>query len=125
MASDAIIRIEDQLLVSLSGDTDDQTLADIQERLSREVERTSAKGVLIDVAGTTILDSFLARMLAKTVYLVRLMGAEAVVVGVQPAVAITLIELGLDFDGVPTALNAGLGIRKLKQLREQGELLAD
>lgn len=112
-----LIRIGDTLLVALQGDMDDATVIRVEERLTREVARTGAKGMLIDVSALDIVDSFIARVLARIVMMIRLLGAEAAVVGIQPAVAITLVELGVPMGHLDTALNAEQGLALLTRLR--------
>jgi rsbT antagonist protein RsbS len=115
-----IMRIGDTLLVSLHGDLDDTKVVGIEGQLTNEVARTGAKGTLIDVSGLAVVDSFIARVIARMVGMVRLLGSEAAVVGIQPAVAITLIELGVPMGHLDTALNAEQGIALLRRLRENG-----
>ena len=91
-----VMQIKDTLLVTLQGDLDDATVIRIEDQLTREVSRTKATGMLVDVSALAIVDSFIARVLARLVGMIRLLGAEAAVVGIQPAVAITLVELGPD-----------------------------
>ena len=112
-----IIRVGDNLLVSMQGDLDDASVLRLEDQLTREVVRTRARGALIDVSGLVVVDSFIARVIARIVSMVRLLGAEAVVVGIQPAVAITLVELGVDLQRVHTALNAGKGMALLHRLQ--------
>jgi rsbT antagonist protein RsbS len=112
-----IMRIGDTLLVSLQGDLDDATVIAVEEQLTREVARTRAKGTLIDVSGLTVVDSFIARVIARVVAMIRLLGSEACVVGIQPAVAITLVELGVPMGHLDTALNAEQGMALLRRLR--------
>jgi rsbT antagonist protein RsbS len=112
-----ILRIGDTLLVTLQGDLDDATVIAIEEQLTREVARTAAKGTLIDVSGLTVVDSFIARVIARVVAMIRLLGSEACVVGIQPAVAITLVELGVPMGHLDTALNAEQGMVLLRRLR--------
>lgn len=108
MSDDAVplLQIRDTLLVTLQGDRDDATVINIEDRLTREVARTKATGMLIDVSSLEIVDSFIARVLARLVGMIRLLGAQAAVVGIQPAVAITLVELGVPMGHLDTALNA-------------------
>lgn len=113
-----ILRIEDTLLVALQGDLDDSAVVRIEEQLTREVARTRAGGVLIDVSGLTVVDSFIARVLARVVAMIRLLGAQAAVVGISPAVAITLVELGVPMGHLDTALNAEQGLALLRRLRQ-------
>ncbi|MFE6282676.1 STAS domain-containing protein [Streptomyces sp. NPDC057877] len=111
------MRIGDTLLVALQGDLDDTTVVQIEEQLTREVARTGASGMLIDVSRLSLVDSFIARVLARIVAMVRLLGAQAAIVGIQPAVAITLVELGVPMGHLDTALNAEQGLALLERLR--------
>ncbi|WP_181786169.1 STAS domain-containing protein [Streptomyces phytophilus] len=115
-----VMQIGDTLLVSLQGDLDDITVVRIEEHLTREVARTGAGGMLIDVSGLSVVDTFIARVLARMVAMVRLLGAEVAVVGIQPAVAITLVELGVPMGDLDTALNAEKGLALLARLRRDG-----
>ena len=112
-----IMRIGDTLLIALHGDLDDSAVVRIEDRLAQEVARVSARGVLIDVSGLTVVDSFIARVLARVVSMIRLLGAQAAVVGISPAVAITLVELGVPMGHLDTALNAEQGMAMLRRLR--------
>jgi rsbT antagonist protein RsbS len=112
-----ILRIGDTLLVSLQGDLDDTTVIRIEDRLTREVARTGATGTLIDVSGLSVVDSFVARVIARIVGMIRLLGSQAAVVGIQPAVAITLVEMGVPLGHLDTALNAEQGMALLRRLR--------
>lgn len=115
-----IMQIGDTLLLSLQGDLDDTTVLAIEAQLTTEVSRTQAKGTLIDVSGLTMVDSFIARAITRMVGMIRLLGAEAAVVGIQPAVAITLVELGVPMGHLDTALNAEQGMALLRRLRGHG-----
>ncbi|WBB61936.1 STAS domain-containing protein [Streptomyces sp. WMMC500] len=119
------MRIGDTLLVSLHGDLDDDTVVGIEEHLTREVARTGAGGMLIDVSGLSVVDTFIARVLTRMVSMVRLLGAEVAIVGIQPAVAITLVDLGVPMGGLDTALNAEKGLALLARLRRHGSRRAD
>ena len=112
-----IIRLGRNLLVSLQGDLDDASVLRLEDQITREIVRTRAKGTLIDVGGLAVVDSFIARVIARIASMVRLLGSEAVVVGIQPAVAITLVELGVSMEHVHTALNAGRGMELLTLLQ--------
>ncbi|MGP4047675.1 STAS domain-containing protein [Streptomyces sp. 2A115] len=112
-----VMKIGDTLLVALHGDLDDTTVIQIEDQLTREVARTGASGMLIDVSRLSVVDSFIARVLARIVAMVRLLGAQAAVVGIQPAVAITLVELGVPMGHLDTALNAEQGLALLERLR--------
>jgi len=108
-----IQRIGHVLLVSVQVDLHDQLAIALQEDLAQAIERTGAKGVLIDISGLEVVDSFIGRMVATISSVGRLMDADTVVVGMQPAVAITLVELGLSLPGVATALDIDKGMEML------------
>ncbi|MEO3828058.1 STAS domain-containing protein [Actinomadura sp. B10D3] len=108
-----ILKIGDVLLVSIQTDLQDQTVMALQEDLAERVSRTGARGVVIDITAVEIVDSFIGRMFATIASMSRLMDAETVVVGMRPAVAITLVELGLSLGGVRTALDLEEGMRQL------------
>ncbi|MFI6466204.1 STAS domain-containing protein [Streptomyces sp. NPDC050538] len=112
-----VMRIGDTLLVALQGDLDDTTVMAIEDQLTREIADTAASGMLIDVSRLSVVDTFIARVLARIVAMVRLLGAQAAVVGIQPAVAITLVELGVPMGHLDTALNAEQGLALLERLR--------
>jgi rsbT antagonist protein RsbS len=112
-----IVQLGSSLLVSLQGDLDDNAVLRLETEITSAVARTGATGVLIDVGGLAVVDSFIARIIARIAAMIRLFGAEAVVVGIQPAVAITLVELGVDMQQVHTALNAAEGMALLQRLR--------
>jgi rsbT antagonist protein RsbS len=111
------MRIKDTLLVALQGDLDDAAVIRIEEKLTHEVARTHVTGLLIDVSALDVVDSFIARVLARVAGMIRLLGAEAAIVGIQPAVAITLVELGVPMGHLDTALNAEQGLALLDRLR--------
>jgi rsbT antagonist protein RsbS len=113
-----IVKLGSNLLISLQGDLDDATVLRLEDQITRELVRTQARGMLIDVCGLAVVDSFIARVLARITSMVKLLGAEAVVVGIQPAVAITLVELGVNMKHVHTALNPGRGMALLTRLQE-------
>jgi rsbT antagonist protein RsbS len=115
-----IMRIGDTLLVTLQGDLDDTTVIRIEEEVTRVVAQSRASGTLIDVSGLAVVDSFVARVIARVVAMIRLLGSEAAVVGIQPAVAITLVELGVPLGHLDTALNAEQGMALLRRLRADG-----
>lgn len=108
-----ILRIGNVLLVSVQVDLHDQLAVALQEDLAQAIERTGAKGVLIDISALEVVDSFIGRMVATISSMGRLMDARTVVVGMQPAVAITLVELGLSLPGVATALDIDRGLALL------------
>ncbi len=108
-----ILKIGQTLFVSIQIDLQDQSVVQLQEDLADELVATRATGVIIDITAVEIVDSFIGRMLATIGSISRLFDAETVLVGMRPAVAITLVELGLSLDGVRTALNADQGLRML------------
>jgi rsbT antagonist protein RsbS len=111
-----VLRIGDTLVVTVLEDLHDRDALTLQTDLLGQLERTGATGVLLDVSVVEIVDSFLGRLLNDIAVGVRLLGAQMVVVGIQPAVAITLVELGLELRGVRTAVNADRGILLLRRL---------
>ena len=108
-----ILKIGDVLLVSIQIDLQDQSVLALQEDLAERIVATGAHGVIIDITAVDIVDSFIGRMFATIAAMSRLMDAETVVVGMRPAVAITLVELGLSLGGVRTALDLEEGMRLL------------
>jgi rsbT antagonist protein RsbS len=100
-----VLKIGDVLLVSIQVDMDDQTVLALQDTLTERIVATGAHGVIIDITALDIVDSFIGRMLSTIASVSRVLDAETVVVGMRPAVAITLVELGLSLNGVRTALN--------------------
>jgi rsbT antagonist protein RsbS len=110
----AILRMGRTLLVTIQVDLHDSTALQLQDDLTAAVVKTRANGVLIDISALEIVDSFIGRMLANLTVMARLLGAETVVVGMRPAVAITLVELGLELGGVRTALDVERGMTLLE-----------
>jgi len=108
-----ILKIGHTLFVSIQVDLQDDTVMLLQEDLADELAATRAHGVLIDITAVEIVDSFIGRMLSMIGSVSRLFDAETVIVGMRPAVAITLTELGLSLSGVRTALNAEKGLELL------------
>jgi rsbT antagonist protein RsbS len=108
-----ILKIGSTLLVSIQVDLQDQSVQQLQEDVAERIAATGAKGVIIDITAVEIVDSFIGRMLAMMGSISRLFDAETVLVGMRPAVAITLTELGLSLRGVRTALNAEKGLKLL------------
>ncbi|MFC1414296.1 STAS domain-containing protein [Streptacidiphilus sp. N1-12] len=113
-----ILQIGDVLLVSIQTDLDDQAVLYLQDDLAARVVDSEAHGVVIDITAVEIVDSFVGRMLATIASISRMLDAETVVVGMRPAVAITLVELGLSLGGVRTALTLEKGLRLLERARE-------
>lgn len=111
-----IIKIRDYLIVSIQVDMHDKMAVQLQSQILHEIERTGAKGVLIDISVLEMVDSFIGRMLSGMASMASIMDAAVVIVGMQPAVAITLVELGLEMPGVNTALNMERGIELLEKM---------
>lgn len=109
-----ILKVGRVLIVPIQFDMDDQTVMRLQESILSELERTGARGVLIDISLLEMVDSFIGRVLSDIAAMARIMDARTVVVGMQPAVAITLVELGLELKGVDTVLNVEEGIKLLR-----------
>ena len=114
-----ILQMGKFLLVTIQVDMRDQTALALQDDLAAAIESTGATGVLIDISALEIVDSFIGRMLASISGIARVLDATTVVVGMQPAVAITLVELGLSLDGVETALNVERGMQKLSKAKRE------
>jgi rsbT antagonist protein RsbS len=109
-----VLTLGDILLVSIQVDLEDQLALRLQEDLSDRIVSTGAHGVVIDISALDIVDSFIGRMLSTIASISRVLDAETVVVGMRPAVAITLVELGLSLKGVRTALTVEHGLRLLR-----------
>ena len=109
-----ILRIGEFLLVTIQVDMHDQMALALQDDLTSKIEKTGAKGVLLDISALDMVDSFIGRMISNISALARILSASTVVVGMQPAVAITLVELGLNLPGVLTALDAERGMALLR-----------
>jgi rsbT antagonist protein RsbS len=103
------------LLVTIQVDMQDQLALRLQDDLTRAIEKKGAKGVLIDISALEMVDSFIGRMIADISAMARILSAKTVLVGMQPAVAITLVELGLSLPGVATALNVERGMELLRE----------
>ena len=111
-----ILRIGKLLLVSIQIDMHDEVALRLQDDLTSAITRHNAKGVLIDISAVEMVDSFIARVIANLSSMSRILDATTVVVGMQPAVAITLVELGVSMEGVKTALNVERGMEMLQKL---------
>lgn len=114
-----ILKLRNCLLVSIQWELDDQTALQFQEDLLKKIHVTSARGVVIDITSIDFIDSFIAKVLGDVISMSKLMGAKVVITGIQPAVAITLIELGIRLEDVLTAIDLDRGLEKLEQ--ELGE----
>lgn len=116
-----ILKIEDVLIVSIQNELHDQMAEILQRDIVTELARTNARGVLIDVTALDIVDSFLGRLIGDTAGMVRIMGARTALAGLQPAVAITLVELGIELAGIHTTLNIEKGLEWLRASALSGE----
>ena len=117
-----ILRMGRYLLVTIQVDMHDQLAMQLQDDLTTRIVAVKARGVLIDISSLEIVDSFIGRMISNIAGMARVLDAETVVVGMQPAVAITLVELGLSLEGVRTALNVDKGMVLLqKSLAQESE----
>lgn len=117
-----ILKMGEFLLVTIQVDMHDRLALSLQDDLTRMISQTEARGVLIDISSLDIVDSFIGRMLANIASMSRVLDAETVVVGMQPAVAITLVELGLSLTGVRTALNVDAGMELLRSGLERDNI---
>ena len=120
-----ILRVGDFLIVTIQGDLHDQLALTLQDDLSARIVKHSARGVLLDISALDMVDSFIARMLSDISGISKVLDAQTVVVGMQPAVAITLVELGLTLTGVKTALNAERGMAMLQSAENLQEGVTD
>ena len=116
-----ILKMGDYLLVTIQVDMHDRLAMTLQDDLTEGIAKTRARGVLIDISSLEIVDSFIGRMLGNIAAMSRVLDAETVVVGMRPAVAITLVELGLSLPGVRTALNVEQGMSLLHAARKEQE----
>ncbi len=115
-----ILKMGRFLLVTVQVDMHDRLAMTLQDDLTQRIVQTGAQGVLIDISALEVVDSFIGRMLGNTASMSRILDAETVVVGMRPAVAITLVELGLSLTGVRTALNVEAGMSLLQAARGNG-----
>lgn len=114
-----ILRLRDCLLVTVQVDMHDELAMTLQDDLTNKIVATKARGVLIDISALEMVDSFIGRMLGNIAAMSRILDAQTVVVGMQPAVAITLVELGLSLPGIRTALNVDAGLALLRRVLDQ------
>ncbi len=115
-----ILKLGDCLLVTVQVDMHDQLALALQEDLTQRIVSSRSRGVLIDISGLEMVDSFIGRMLGNIAAMSRVLDARTVVVGMQPAVAITLVELGLSLPGIRTALNVDAGLALLRETLQAG-----
>lgn len=120
-----ILKIGDCLLVSIQVDMHDRLAMALQDDLTNKIVTTRARGVMIDISALEIVDSFIGRMLNNIAGMSRVLDAVTVVVGMRPAVAITLVELGLTLSGVKTALDVDRGLALIRQMIDDSEDVRD
>ena len=111
-----ILKLEEVLLVSIQVDMHDQLALTLQDDLTQKIVATRARAVLIDISALEMVDSFMGRMLGNIASMSRILDAQTVVVGMRPAVAITLVELGLSLPGIRTALNVDAGLAVMREV---------
>ena len=116
-----ILKMGDCLLVTIQVDMHDQLAVSLQEDLTAQIAKHAARGVLIDISSLEIVDSFIGRMLANIAAMSRVLDAQTVLTGMQPAVAITLVELGMTLPGIRTALNVERGMELLRGYIQQDD----
>lgn len=116
-----ILQVGEFLLVSIQVDLHDSLAMRLQDDLTARLVKVRAKGVLIDISALEIVDSFIGRIMGNMASLISMLGAHSVVVGMQPAVAMTIIELGMSLSNVRTALNVDQGVALLRTLADPGE----
>ena len=116
-----ILKMGDCLLVTIQVDMHDRLAVALQDDLTQRISSARARGVLIDISALDVVDSFIGRMLGNIAAMARILDADTVVTGMRPAVAITLVELGLSLTGVRTALNVERGMELLEIAREARE----
>jgi rsbT antagonist protein RsbS len=111
----SIIKIRDVFMVTMPADPDDATISALQKRVLTAMERSPAKGVVLDISAVESLDSFFARTIAETTQMVRLMGGQTILTGMRPSVAITITQLGLTSGKTRTALNIERAVDLLRE----------
>jgi rsbT antagonist protein RsbS len=116
-----ILRMGEFLLVTLQVDMHDQLALRLQDDLTNAIQAKGSKGVLIDISALEMVDSFMGRMISDVSGMARILDARTVLVGMQPAVAITLVELGMTLPGIDTALNVERGMQLLKRVLSDGD----
>jgi rsbT antagonist protein RsbS len=117
----SILRMGQVLIVTIQMDMHDQVAVNLQDDLTAKIVETGARGVLIDISSLEVVDSFIGRILGNIATMSRVLDAQTVVVGMQPAVAITLVELGMSLPGIRTALNIEKGMALLRASLEEDE----
>ena len=120
-----ILKLEGYLLVSIQVDMHDQLALTLQDDLTQKIVATRARAVLIDISALEMVDSFMGRMLGNIASMSRILDAHTVVVGMRPAVAITLVELGLSLPGIRTAMNVDAGLVLMRKVLGRPDEPAD
>ena len=110
-----VLRVGDILVVSIQVDLHDHLAEALQEDIGQAIDKHNAEGVLIDISGLDVVDSFIGATLGRMAQMAGLLGARMVIAGMRPAVAITLVELGVDLPGIETAMNVDRGLALLRQ----------
>lgn len=118
-----IINLYKNLIVPILGAIADSAMSQLQDDVTRRIEVDGARGLCIDVSGVALMDSFITRNIRDLALTARLMGVNTVVSGLQPAVAVTLVEMGLEFHGFETALNLERALEYLARLQEEEALM--
>ncbi|MGI4814273.1 MAG: STAS domain-containing protein [Janthinobacterium lividum] len=116
-----VLKLGDFLLVSIQVELHDELVLSLQDDLTSRIEKTGARGVLIDISALEIVDSFIGRTLGHIAAMARILDAKTVLVGMRPAVAITLVELGMTLKGIWTALDVERGMALLRASQVEGE----
>lgn len=116
-----VMKVGENLLVSIQVDMTDEMAINLQEDILNKLESTRARGVLIDISTVDIMDSFLARAFSDTAKMASIKDAVVVIVGMQPAVAMTLVEFGLKLEGIHTAMNVDRGMELLEFIKHDSE----
>lgn len=109
-----ILRIEDSLLTSIQIPLHDKLALEFQQDLMESIERTRANGLIVDISAIDVVDSFITRILAEIARMSALLGVKTVIVGMKPEIAITLVDFGVELNGIETALNLEMGLEKLR-----------
>jgi rsbT antagonist protein RsbS len=112
----SLLKIGDVLILSIEGEINDFSVVAMQDMLLREVANTSAWGVILNISRLEIVDSYMARVLSDTAKMIRLMGGITILVGINPMIALTMVDMGLDIQEVKTALNLDAALEILRDL---------
>ena len=112
-----ILKIHDTLIVSIQVDLSDELVLLLQQNLLQQISQTEARGLLIDLTAVEIVDSFMSRILTETAHMAQIMGTNVALVGIQPAVAMTMVELGVYFKNIPTCRNLEKGLDYLAAIQ--------